>query len=154
MSSPHKTKEVMSLVGKVAVVSSFVSWAINCCVPFFDVLKGSKMFEWIDKYEQTFQALKEYLGRIPFLSKPIEGKKLYLYLAVSKEAKSTTFIREKENVQWPVDYVSKRLLDAKTQYPKFDKITLALVLASWKLRSYFHAHTIEILTNYPLCQVF
>ena len=45
MSSPKKPKEVMSLVGRVAVLSHFVSQAIDCCAPFFNVLKGSQKFE-------------------------------------------------------------------------------------------------------------
>ena len=73
MSSPKKPKEVMSLTGRVATLSHFVLRAIDHCAP---ILKGSKKFEWIDKYEQTFLALKEDLGRLPLLSKPIEGKKL------------------------------------------------------------------------------
>ena len=54
MSSPKKPKEVMSLAGRVATLSRFVSHAIDHCAPFFDVLKGSKKFEWIDKYEKAF----------------------------------------------------------------------------------------------------
>ena len=49
--------------------------------------------------------------------------------------------------------MSKRLLDVETRYPKLDKLALALVVMSRKLRSYFHAHSIEVLTNYPLRQV-
>ena len=79
---------------------------------FFDVLKGSKKFEWTDKCEQTFLALKEHLEHSQLLSKPIEGEKLYLYLAVSKEAISVALVRVEEKVQWPIYYVSKRLLDA------------------------------------------
>ena len=47
----------------------------------------------------------------------------------------------------------KRLLDAKTRYPELEKLALALIVASRKLRPYFHAHIIEVLTNYPLRQV-
>ena len=61
MSSPRKPKQVISLAGKVAVLSRFISRAIDYCVPFFNVLKGSKKFEWIDKCEQAFQTLKEHL---------------------------------------------------------------------------------------------
>ena len=49
--------------------------------------------------------------------------------------------------------MSKRLLDAETRYPELEKLALALVVVSRKLRSYFHAHSIEVLTNYPLYQV-
>ena len=34
-----------------------------------------------------------------------------------------------------------------------EKLALALVIASRKLRSYFHSHVIRVLTNYPLRQV-
>ena len=49
--------------------------------------------------------------------------------------------------------MSKRLLDAKTKYLELEKLVLALVVASKKLRPYFHAHSIEVLTNYQLRQV-
>ena len=49
MSFPMKPKEVMSLVGRVATLSCFVSQATDCCILFFDVLKGSKKFEWTKK---------------------------------------------------------------------------------------------------------
>ena len=49
--------------------------------------------------------------------------------------------------------MSKRLLDVETRYLKLEKLALALVVVSRKLRPYFHAHSIEVLTNYPLRQV-
>ena len=45
MSSPMKPKEVMSLTGKVAALSHFVSQATDYCAPFFNMQKGSKKFE-------------------------------------------------------------------------------------------------------------
>ena len=47
----------------------------------------------------------------------------------------------------------KRLLDAETRYPELEKLALALVVMSRKVRSYFHVHSIKVLTNYPLRQV-
>ena len=49
--------------------------------------------------------------------------------------------------------MSKRILDAETKYPELEKLALALVIASRKLRPYFHVHSIEVLTNYLLRQV-
>ena len=98
MSSPRKPKEVISLTGKVVALSRFMSRATDHCTPFFDVLKVSKRFEWIDKCEQAFQALKENLGRPPLLSKLIEWEKLYLYLAISDEAVNATLVREEKKV--------------------------------------------------------
>ena len=117
------------------------------------MLKGSKKFEWTEKCEQAFLALKEHLGCPSLLSKLIERGKHYLYLTTYEEAVSAALIREEEKVQWSVYYVSKRLLDVETKYPELEKLALALMVASRKLRPYFHAHPIEVLTNYPLCQV-
>ena len=49
--------------------------------------------------------------------------------------------------------MSKRLLDAKIRYPELEKLALTLMVASRKLRPYFHTFPIKVLTNYPLRQV-
>ena len=91
MSSPKKPKEVMKLAGRVAALRRFMSRATNRCAPFFDVLKRFKKFEWTDKGEQAFQALKEHLGRLSLLSKLVDREKLYLYLAVCKKGSKCCF---------------------------------------------------------------
>lgn len=92
------------------------------------------------------------MGQPPLLSKSIDGRKLYIYLAVSQHIVSAALIREEEKVQWSVYYVSKCLLDIETWYSEIEKLALALVVASQKLRPYFYAHSIEVFTNYPLRQ--
>ena len=88
----------MSLAGRVAALSCFVSRATDRCAPFFDVLKGSKKFKWTNKCKQAFLTLKEHLRCLPLLSKPIEGEKLYLYLVLYEEAFSTSLVREEGKV--------------------------------------------------------
>ena len=56
-------------------------------------------------------------------------------------------------MQWPVYYMSKSVLDVEIRYLELEKLALALMITSRKLRSYFHAHPMEVLTNYPLRQV-
>ena len=153
MWSPSKMKEVQSLTGRVVALNRFISRATDKCLPFFDSLKGSKRFLWDDKCEQTFRSLKEYLSKLSLLSKPIEGEPLNLYLAVTKYGISGALVREENKVQWSVYYISKRLVDADTRYPKIEKLAMALVIATRKLILYFHSHPIRVLTNYLLRQV-
>lgn len=47
-------------------------------------------------------------------------------------------------------YVSKALIAAETRYMKIEKLILALIVASKKLRPYFQAHTIIVVTEFPL----
>ena len=65
---------------------------------------------------------------------------------------SEVLIRKEEEVLLPMYYISKRLIDAETRYTEMEKLALALVIASQKLRPYFYSHTIRIHTNYPLRQ--
>ena len=67
MPSPSKTKEVQSLIGRVAALNRFISKATDKCLPFFESLKGNKSFLWDEKCEQAFKVLKEYLGKPPLL---------------------------------------------------------------------------------------
>ena len=149
MASPRKHKDVQSLTGRIAALSCFVSKATDKCIPFFNVLRGSHRFEWSVECEEAFRKLKEHLAQAPILAKPVDGEPLYLYLAVTEHAISAALIREEERMQLPVYYVSKRLLDAESRYPLIEKLTFCLLMASRKLRPYFQAHTIKVLTNHP-----
>ncbi|XP_060974106.1 uncharacterized protein LOC133039271 [Cannabis sativa] len=119
----------------------------------FSNFEGNKKFQWTEKCEEAFQALKTHLGQPPILSKPVTGEVLSIYLAVSEYAISSVLICEDQEQQYPVYYVSKRLLEAETRYPQMEKLAFTLVTSSRKLRPYFKAHSIEVLTNYPLRQV-
>ena len=47
-------------------------------------------------------------------------------------------------------YISKTLVDVETRYLPLEKLVLALVHATRKLPQYFQAHTMYVLTEYPL----
>ena len=74
---------------------------------------------------------------------------LFMYLSMSNHAVSAVLLRDRR-VQQPVYYISKTLVDAETRYLPLEKLVLALVHATRKLPHYFQAHTVFILTEYPL----
>ena len=74
---------------------------------------------------------------------------LFMYLLVSKHAISVVLVRD-QGVQQPVYYVSKTLDNTETRYLPLEKLVLALVHATQKLPHYFQAHTVYVLTEYPL----
>jgi dsDNA-binding SOS-regulon protein len=148
MQPPKTTKEVQRLTGRVAALNRFMSRSTDKCLPFFKTLK--KAFEWTDECQQAFEELKKYLTEPPLFSPSKQGEELYLYLAVSPTAVSSALIREEERRQLPVYYTSRALRGAEERYPPMEKLAFALVTVARKLRPYFQAHTIVLLTNHPL----
>ena len=148
MEPPKNIKEVQSLTGRVAALNRFVSKATDKCLPFFKILR--KAFKWTDQCQKAFQDLKVYLTTAPLLSPSIPGEELYLYLAVSPHTVSSALIREEGKVQKPVYYTSRALRGAKGRYPLMEKLAFALITASRKLRHYFQAHAIIVMTDHPL----
>ena len=148
MKPPQNVKEVQSLTGRVAALNRFVSKAIDKCLPFFKVLK--KAFEWTDKCQRAFQDLKTYLTATPLLSPSVLGEELYLNLTVTPHAVSSTLVREEGRVQKPVYYTSRALRGVEARYPQIEKLAFALITASRKLRHYFQAHIINVMTDHPL----
>ena len=141
-------KEVQSLTERVTALNRFVSKATDKCLPFFKVLK--KAFEWTDECQKAFQDLKTYLTTASLLSPSVLGKELYLYLVVSPHAVSSALVREEGKIQKHVYYTSKALRGAEGQYPQIEKLAFALIAVSRKLRHYFQAHVINVMTDHPL----
>jgi hypothetical protein len=144
-------KEVQSLTGRVAALNRFVSRATDKCLPFFKTLR--KAFTWTNECQKSFEERKMYLTSPPLLSPSKQGEPLSLYLAVSPTAVNSALIKEENGVQLSVYYTSKAFQGAEERYPAMEKLALALVVAARKLRPYFQAHTIIVLTNHPFRKV-
>ena len=145
---PRTMKEVQSLNGKIAALNRFVSKATDKCLPFFRTLR--KSFEWMDECQKAFEDLKKYLSSPPLLSPSKLGEDLYLYIAVSQTAISAALVREEEGTQRPVYFVSRAFWGIEERYPWMEKLVFAMVTVARKLKPYFQAHTIIVLTDQPL----
>ena len=71
-------------------------------------------------------------------------------MAVTPHAVSSALVREEGRVQKLVYYTSRALRGAEGRYPQIEKLAFALITTSRKLRHYFQAHVINIMTDHPL----
>ncbi|KAL0442255.1 UNVERIFIED_CONTAM: hypothetical protein Sradi_0164400 [Sesamum radiatum] len=138
---------------RIRALSRFVSKSAEKGLPFFKTLWKVKNFKWIEECQQAFEELKEYLARLPLLVKPILGDTLYLYLPSTSQAISSVLVREENDDQTPIYYISKVLNGAECRYPPIEKMALALVTTVRKLRPYFLSYPVGVRANTPLKQV-
>ena len=63
---------------------------------------------------------------------------------------TSSFIKDENRKQRPIFFISKSLSEVETRYTRLEQVALALQVAAKKLRPYFQAHPIIVLTNLPL----
>jgi hypothetical protein len=102
--------------------------------------------------------LKAYLTKLTTLSKPLPKATLLLYIAASPMTFSAVLVKEKEHEnkmrQFLVYFMSEALLGAKLNYSELEKIAYIVVMALRKLKQYFQAHPIKVLSTQPLEALF
>ena len=129
----------------------FISRFTNHLKPFFVALRRVNQAEWNEECDQDFIHIKQYLAEPPIITSPDTGETLFVYLAVSDTPVSATLFKENEDdKQRHVFFVSKSLADVETKYNRLEQAALALQIATKKLRPYFQAHPIVVLTDLPL----
>ncbi|XP_071727467.1 uncharacterized protein [Rutidosis leptorrhynchoides] len=156
MQSPKSKKDVQSLNGNLAALIRFLSRATDRALPFFQTLKGclsKKDLIWTDEAERAFQDMKAFLKELPALTAPISGETLTVYLAASTEAISSVLIADRGKTQILVYFISKVLQNGEVNYPAMEKLIYALVHIAKRLRRYFQAHPIQVLTDQPIKHV-
>ena len=144
-------KEVQQLTGRLASLGRFISRFTNRLKPFFATLRGANRAGWNEECDWAFIQIKQYLAEPPILSSSNTDETLFVYLAVSDTVVSAALCKENEDgKQRPVFFVSKSLADAETRYSHLEQAALSLRIATKKLRPYFQAHPIVVLTDLPL----
>ncbi|GAU18714.1 hypothetical protein TSUD_80020 [Trifolium subterraneum] len=127
-STPKSKKSIQTLNGMLTSMARFVAKSAQHALPLFKLLRKETTFEWTEECEGALQHLKRALSEPPVLTRPVEGEKLYLYLAVASEAISAVLIRETEQGQKPVYFVSRAL-----QGPELRMLKWSLELAEFDI---------------------
>ncbi|KAM1427041.1 hypothetical protein ACFXTO_019665 [Malus domestica] len=127
--SKHADQHITNLSETFTIMKRFISKATDRCALFFKALKGSKKYiTWTDECVDAFKNLKDCMSKAPLLP---NLRLMTLSLSIYRKA----------------------LQDAETRYSNIEKLALALVMSTRKLRPYFQAHSIIVLTNHPLRQI-
>ncbi|XP_057730557.1 uncharacterized protein LOC130945880 [Arachis stenosperma] len=153
MKSPGCIKDVQRLAGRLTSLSRFLGASATKALPFFNLMKKGMAFEWTPACEEAFQRFKEILAAPPVLGKPKDGEPLYLYLAITSEALAAVLVREDGKAQQPVYFISRALQGAELRYSKLEKLALALLTFSRRLKQYFQSHQVVVRTDQGIRQV-
>jgi hypothetical protein len=125
-------KEVQRLTGRIVALNRFMAKIAEQSLPFFKVLRGSDTFEWGSEQQEAFEALKEYIQRLPTLVSPQPDQPLILYVSMTHIAVSGALVQEREvfkedksiSHQVPIYFVSKALAGSKKYYSEIKRYAM------------------------------
>jgi hypothetical protein len=147
------------VLGCLATLSHFVSRLCEKGLPLYRLLKKHERFSWTVEAQEVLDKLKASLTHALILTPPQDSEPLYLYVAATTQVVSAVIVVERAEeghalpVQRPVYYISEVLSDTMTRYPQVQKLLYAVVLARRKLRHYFEAHPVTVVSSFPLGEI-
>ncbi|XP_019181979.1 PREDICTED: uncharacterized protein LOC109177133 [Ipomoea nil] len=111
-------------------------------------MKKGIPFIWDEACKNTFESIKSYLMKPPVLTAPVHGRPLILYISAQDSSVGALLAQEndkgKENALY---YLSRMMTPNELKYSPIEKLCLALVFAIKKLKHYFEAHTIRLVSK-------
>ncbi|GJV30778.1 reverse transcriptase domain-containing protein [Tanacetum coccineum] len=126
--------------------------------PLFNTLKNTTKenkheYRWTIEAKEAFQQMNKCIMDLPSLTPPFLKETLYAYLAVSKEAVSFVLLTERKGKKRPIQCVSRTLNESERNYAPMEKLALSLVHMTRRLRRYFKAHPVKVITDQPIKQI-
>jgi hypothetical protein len=152
-------KGVQKVLGFLAALRRFISRLGEKGLSLYQLLKKHERFSWTVEAQEALDKIKATLARVPILMPPQDGEPLYLYVAATTQVVSAVIVVERTEeghalpVQRPVCYISEVLSETKARYPQIQKLLYAVVLALRKLRHYFEAHPVMVVSSFPLGEI-
>ncbi|GJV72530.1 reverse transcriptase domain-containing protein [Tanacetum coccineum] len=87
------------------------------------------------------------------LTAPRPKEELIMYLCAAREAISALLLTERDSQQVPIYFVSCALQAPEINYKSMEKLVLALLHASRRLRRYFQEHTTVVIIDQSIKQI-
>src|SRR4051812_23776036 len=137
---PKTVKQVRSFLGHASYCRRFVENFSKIARPLTNLLHKGVKFEWTEKCQESFEALKAKLTSPPVLAPPDTQKDFVIYCDASRQGLGCVLMQERKVIA----YGSRQLRAHKDKYPTHD-LELAAVIYALKLwRHYLLGNRCEI----------
>jgi hypothetical protein len=152
-------KGVQKVLGCLAALSRFISRLGEKGLPLYRLLKKHERFSCTIEAQEVLDKLKATLAHALILTPPQSGEPVYLYVTATTQVVSVVIVVERTEegqtllVQRPVYYISEVLSETKARYPQIQKLLYTVALARRKLRHYFEAHPVTVVSSLPLGEI-
>ena len=141
-------KEIRGFLGRLQYISRFIARLTDICKPIFRLLRKNQPTVWNDDCQRAFEKIKEYLLSPPVLVPPTPRRPLLLYMSVSDIALGCMLAQlDDSGKERAIYYLSKRMMEYRCKYLTIERLCLALVWATRRLRHYVIEYSILLVSR-------
>jgi hypothetical protein len=141
---PKNVKQIRSFLGLASYCRRFVENFSKLAKPLTDLLHKCVKYEWTDKCQESFQALKDKLTTAPVLAPPDSQMDFVIYCDASRLGLGCVLMQERKVIA----YASRQLCPHEENYPVHDLELAAVIYALKQWRHYLLDNRCEIYTDH------
>jgi len=148
---PRSVTEVRRFLGIASYYRRFVQNFAKVAAGLNELLKKTTdRFQWNEKSEQSFSALKNALSSSPCLAYPDETKPYIIHTDASGEGLGAILhqIQDDDGKEHPIAYASRTTTPAEKNYGASELEALGVVWALDHFRSYVHGVPVTVITDH------
>ncbi len=141
---PKNVKQVRSFLGLASYCRRFVENFSKIAKPLTNLLHKGVKYEWTDKCQESFQALKDKLTSAPVLAPPDTKRDFVIYCDASRQGIGCVLMQDRKVIA----YASRQLRAHEENYPVHDLELAAVIHALKEWRQYLVGNRCEIYTDH------
>ncbi|GJP47431.1 hypothetical protein CLOM_g6619 [Closterium sp. NIES-68] len=149
---PANQQQLQSFLGFVNYVRRFIPHMAGLTGPLTDLLQKGTFYEWGEKQQAAFEALKTLLMSPPVLCIADPERPFEVITDASDIAIGAVLMQDFGNGLQPIAYESRKMQSAERNYPVHDKEILAIVHAFKIWRCYVTGADVTVRTDHKSLQ--
>ena len=144
--TPKDKKELMSFLGLAQYFAKFIKGYSVLTVPLTNLLRKNVEWDWTEKCEYAFAAVKHSLAEAPVLALPDPNLPFELVTDACGTGVGAVLLQDGK----PIAFAGRKLNDAETRYSVTDQELLAVIFAVTQWRCYLQGarHAFTLVTDH------
>ena len=140
MAPPKDQREMLSFLGLVTYMSTFIPNASSLTAPLRDLTKKDQPYEWSTVHQDAFDRIKSLLSDQVTLQYFDSQKPITLQVDASSKGLGATLLQDGK----PVACASKALTEAESRYANIERELLAVVYGCERFHTYLFGQSFTV----------
>ncbi|XP_067139029.1 uncharacterized protein [Centruroides vittatus] len=151
LEAPKTKKQMRSFLGICGYYRDYIEGFANVTAPLTNLLnrRSPNVIYWDPVATRAFCAIKERLGKVPFLHAPDPESPYVLFTDASEHAVGACLAQmSPENKERPVAFASRKLRGSELRWATIEKEAFAVVWALKKFHYWVYGNAVKVITDH------